>query len=906
MISLILPSYSFGATGTSSEGTITGTVPGDCLYLGKYPQREVVKTESQSGVYGRSWANKNDYIVNESLYTSLKNASWDANGDTTVSGEKYHRIKKSDASYTYNYENFYYWEDDTTYHYFKYEPIKWKILKRSATEAVVISDVIIDNLQYNARYVNDTWSGSTIREWLNGDFYNNYFSQGDKDIIKESALTNSENSLTHVSSGSATTDKIYLPAESDLSGTTGNNYGFKKGPTDADSARMVKSSTYAKAMGAYAETNKNIGYGKYWTRTQGDFSFCAAFVESSGEINMDGDLARQSVKGIRPMVLVDISDEDKVTYERKNVTIDGSNVTLDKTEFVYDGTAKTPVVTVKGLPEGSYKVDIVNNVDQGQGQVIVTGQKKFSGTITKVFDIKLIIPGKSGKVVKHIQFDTVYFGTYPQREVVASKSFSGTYQQAWATNDDCIVDAALFEKLEKAYWNVNDDATVDGVKYHRLSKSTATYKGSSDKGTYYKWSDNSTFHYFKYEPIKWRIIKNKNNEMLLLADKALDCQRYNVARNDNAQNPVTWEDSTVRGWLNSKFYDTAFGNMEKIALKETFLLNRNNYEYNVSGGIPTKDKVFLLEEGNLCYITSKNYSSELPYDEARQMQSTTFAKAMGTFASADKDTLGNCHWWLRSPGFDQYHAAYVDVKDQVVSQGGAVYTSYNGVIPAITVDTTVAKPESAGTTGTIKEIVYDDMTMADEQFIFAGQEVKPEVSILGLAEGIDYEVTYENNDKLGIGKVTVTGKGECTGSVTKYFAIVSKRSVVTKDGQGEKPQVDPQEGGKEDPPQKEPEKEKVTPVAQTIKISKTSYTYKVADLKKAAKTVTLKPTASGKGTISYKVTKGTTANITVAAKGKVTLKKKCKKGTYKVTITAAATKDGKYKKATKVITFTVK
>ncbi|MDO4977081.1 MAG: hypothetical protein Q4E53_07450 [Eubacteriales bacterium] len=44
----------------------------------------------------------------------------------------------------------------------------------------------------------------------------------------------------------------------------------------------------------------------------------------------------------------------------------------------------------------------------------------------------------------------------------------------------------------------------------------------------------------------------------------------------------------------------------------------------------------------------------------------------------------------------------------------------------------------------------------------------------------------------------------------------------------------------------------------------------------------------------------------VSTSGKVTLKKKAKKGTYKVTVYAAATKDGKYKKSQRVVTIRVK
>lgn len=82
---------------------------------------------------------------------------------------------------------------------------------------------------------------------------------------------------------------------------------------------------------------------------------------------------------------------------------------------------------------------------------------------------------------------------------------------------------------------------------------------------------------------------------------------------------------------------------------------------------------------------------------------------------------------------------------------------------------------------------------------------------------------------------------------------------------------------------------------------------KVKTLKKKKVTIKLKAKASGKGKLTYKVTKypkGMKKYIKVSKKGVVTLKKKAKKGKYKIAITAAA--KGSYKKATKTITIKVK
>ena len=57
---------------------------------------------------------------------------------------------------------------------------------------------------------------------------------------------------------------------------------------------------------------------------------------------------------------------------------------------------------------------------------------------------------------------------------------------------------------------------------------------------------------------------------------------------------------------------------------------------------------------------------------------------------------------------------------------------------------------------------------------YTGEEICPKVTIEGLEEGTDFDVAYENNIKLGArATITVTAKGNYTGTKTAYFRIVS-------------------------------------------------------------------------------------------------------------------------------------
>jgi len=74
--------------------------------------------------------------------------------------------------------------------------------------------------------------------------------------------------------------------------------------------------------------------------------------------------------------------------------------------------------------------------------------------------------------------------------------------------------------------------------------------------------------------------------------------------------------------------------------------------------------------------------------------------------------------------------------------------------------------------------VNADVTLYDDSFIYDGKEKKPSVTVRcngrTLTNGIDYTVRYSNNIRIGTASVTITGKGNYTGSITKTFRIIGK------------------------------------------------------------------------------------------------------------------------------------
>ena len=95
---------------------------------------------------------------------------------------------------------------------------------------------------------------------------------------------------------------------------------------------------------------------------------------------------------------------------------------------------------------------------------------KATGTLKN----PVIEKDSSMKAGQKVTYDTVYFGSYPQAEVVASEEEQYTVYETIRNGEDYIVDAKLYDKLKNATWK-NNETTIGGEKYRRLKSENATY-----------------------------------------------------------------------------------------------------------------------------------------------------------------------------------------------------------------------------------------------------------------------------------------------------------------------------------------------------------------------------------------------------------------------------------------------
>lgn len=151
------------------------------------------------------------------------------------------------------------------------------------------------------------------------------------------------------------------------------------------------------------------------------------------------------------------------------------------------------------------------------------------------------------------------------------------------------------------------------------------------------------------EPIEWLVLENNGESILVISKYVLDGVPYSTAYDTYTYNahPITWEYCSLRAWLNSTFYTTAFNAGEQARIQTTLLDNRIIdpifVDDGLDGGNNTLDNVFLLSYREvLKYFPMKDvwYSNDgLPinYDKLLQAVATPYAVAQGVDVWSERD-----------------------------------------------------------------------------------------------------------------------------------------------------------------------------------------------------------------------------------------------------------------------------
>lgn len=227
---------------------------------------------------------------------------------------------------------------------------EWVVVDRDEVnqKALLLSKDIIGSKNWTSKdkYKNKdvVWETSTLRQWLNGDFYQKYFTENEKRSILTTHLHNSNNPLYNTNGGSDTDDKIFLLSIEDIE----KYFNIDKLGKERDYRLIAKERNLFKNEDGKKLPSLTTEGQVWWLRSPGEKNNSAAFVNNTGTLSYNGREVmvvaaegRTYAYGTRPAMWVsynpNISDSNIDTMNQNNATglnnaINGNNVTASSIE----------------------------------------------------------------------------------------------------------------------------------------------------------------------------------------------------------------------------------------------------------------------------------------------------------------------------------------------------------------------------------------------------------------------------------------------------------------------------------------------------------------------------------------------------------------------------------------------
>lgn len=228
--------------------------------------------------------------------------------------------------------------------------------------------------------------------------------------------------------------------------------------------------------------------------------------------------------------------------------------------------------------------------------------------------------------------------------VTKNNSEDATKPQGTEEEFVCYPTISVLSERERTQYSEKHETKSQKVEYAEKAERKVK-KGRAEEQ--FNAGDIVTFGTQEEEPIRWIVLETKGDDMFLLSEKGLECRQYH-----SVLEPVTWETSDIRRYLNGEFLERHFSDEERREIKQSKLQNPYNPKWGTWGGRDTLDKVFLLSLDE-----ERRY---FPDEASRLCIASEYARKQ-----AEKLSLrvvaedGSTNYWLRSPGMNDTYASLI-------------------------------------------------------------------------------------------------------------------------------------------------------------------------------------------------------------------------------------------------------
>ena len=166
------------------------------------------------------------------------------------------------------------------------EGVEWIILSKNENKVLLISKYVLDKVGYD--FDNFKWSRSYIKKWLMETFYNNAFSEAEKNQIQDTAISGR---------GAVTYTKVFILWKEEI---------LRYLPETED--RIASCTEYAIGQGLYSQKNEyyNIENACYWWALVKDGDWNVNIVDFYGNVEKLGTVKEK--RGVRPAMWIDLGN----------------------------------------------------------------------------------------------------------------------------------------------------------------------------------------------------------------------------------------------------------------------------------------------------------------------------------------------------------------------------------------------------------------------------------------------------------------------------------------------------------------------------------------------------------------------------------------------------------------------
>lgn len=199
------------------------------------------------------------------------------------------------------------------------EPLIWQVVKRDEDNhnIMVMTKDAIDCVKFNNELAHIVWMNSSIRKWLNNEFFNTAFTDEDKSKMFKGYQENKKNPSFETTESSETSDYVFLLSLDEVN----NNL--------TEEMKKCYGTKYFIEKGGYVNTAAGFeGLCDWWLRTPGDNDSHVTNVSNTGDVVLAGDFVNTDDFGVRPAIIihdegiVKVEEVEEVVEEVEHIDVD--------------------------------------------------------------------------------------------------------------------------------------------------------------------------------------------------------------------------------------------------------------------------------------------------------------------------------------------------------------------------------------------------------------------------------------------------------------------------------------------------------------------------------------------------------------------------------------------------------